>query len=158
MTNSTPTASKLSFSSIFPKGNPFLESLGVEFVHAGGGSSELALTLRPEHMNSWHVTHGGISMTLIDAAMALAGRTLSPDMPSCVTVDMSTQFLQPGGKPGDRLVVLGKSFHRSSTMCFCEAEVWNGKKLVARGTGTFKYLKRLESGGRLSGRGRGDDA
>jgi acyl-CoA thioesterase len=158
MTNSTSTASPLSFSTIFPKGNPFLESIGIEFVRAGDGSSELALTLRPDHMNSWHVTHGGISMTLIDVAMALAGRTLSPEMQSCVTVDMSTQFLQPGGKPGDRVIVRGKSVHRSSTMCFCEAEVWNGKHLVARGTGTFKYLKRLESGGRMPIRDRGDDA
>jgi acyl-CoA thioesterase len=151
----------VSDSDFFPKGNPFLESLGVEVVRAANGVSELALTLRPEHMNSWHVTHGGVSMTLIDVAMALAGRTLPPGARSCVTVDLNTQFLQPCGKPGDRLVVLGKAFHRSTTMCFCEAEIRNGDKLVVRGTGTFKYLKQLDSVGRLSGSGSrevGDDA
>ncbi|RXZ38940.1 PaaI family thioesterase [Oxalobacteraceae bacterium CAVE-383] len=142
----------------FPRGNPFLESLGVEVLRAADGVSELALILRPDHMNSWHVTHGGVSMTLIDVAMALAGRSLNPGMRSCVTVDLNTQFLQPGGKPGDRLVAIGKAFHRSSTMCFCEAEIRNGDSLVVRGTGTFKYLKQLDNVGRLSTPGGRDDA
>jgi acyl-CoA thioesterase len=138
------------FRDFFPNGNPFLDALGVEFLSAADGSAELALTLRADHMNSWLVTHGGVSMTLIDVAMAIAGRTLSPTAQSCVTVDMSTRFLQPGGKPGDRLVAVAKAFHRSSTLCFCQAEVWNGKNLVVHGTGTFKYLKRLDSVGRLT--------
>jgi acyl-CoA thioesterase len=137
----------------FPHGNPFLESLGVEIVRAADGVSELALTLRPDHMNSWHVTHGGVSMTLIDVAMALAGRSLTPGAQSCVTVDLNTQFLQPAGKPGDRLVAIGKAVYRSSTMCFCEAEIRNGSQLVARGTGTFKYLKQLDRVGRLTAPG-----
>ncbi|HEY4317239.1 MAG TPA: PaaI family thioesterase [Herbaspirillum sp.] len=142
----------------FPRGNPFLESLGVEVLRAADGVSEVALVLRADHMNSWHVTHGGVSMTLIDVAMALAGRSLSPGARSCVTVDMNTQFLQPGGKPGDRLVATGKAFHRSSTMCFCEAEIRNGDSLVVRGTGTFKYLKQLDQVGRLVAPGGRDDA
>ena len=153
-----PGDAVLPLSDIFPKGNPFLESLGVEFLRAADGISELTLTLRAEHMNSWHVTHGGVSMTLLDVAMALAGRSLSPDAQSCVTVDMSTQFLQPAGKPGDRLIVAGKSFHRSSTMCFCEAEIRNGKHLVARATGTFKYLRQLNRIGVMTARSGGDDA
>lgn len=156
MTNALP--SPLSFIDLFPGGNPFLDSLGVEFVRAADGSAELALTLRADHMNSWHVTHGGVSMTLIDVAMALAGRTLSPTLQSCVTVDMSTRFLQPGGKPGDRLVAIAKSFHRSSTLCFCEAEIWNGKNLVVHGTGTFKYLNRLDRVGKLTVPGSRDGA
>jgi acyl-CoA thioesterase len=157
MTNSLQAATMQSFNGVFPKGNPFLEHLGVEVVRAADGVSELALTLRADHMNSWHVTHGGVSMTLIDVAMALAGRSLSPDAQSCVTVDLSTQFLQPGGKPGDRLIAIGKAFHRSTTLCFCEAEIWNGKSLVARGTGTFKYLRQLDRVGKLSVLGSRED-
>lgn len=142
----------------FPRGNPFLDSLGVEVIRAEDGVSEVALVLRRDHMNSWRVTHGGVSMTLIDVAMALAGRSLIPGMRSCVTVDMNTQFLQPGGKPGDRLVATGKAFHRSTTMCFCEAEIRNGDRLVVRGTGTFKYLKQLDQAGRSTAPGGRDDA
>lgn len=147
-----------SLTAFFPKGNPFLVSLGVEIMHAADGFSELTLLLREDHMNSWEVTHGGVSMSLIDVAMALAGRSLSPGAQSCVTVDMNTQFLQPAGKPGERLVVKGRAFHRSTTMCFCEAEVWNDDKLVVRGTGTFKYLRQLNKTGRLGAASGRDDA
>jgi uncharacterized protein (TIGR00369 family) len=96
-------------------------------------------------MNSWQVAHGGVSMALLDVAMALAGRSLDPEAQAGVTVEMKTSFLQSGGKPGSRLVARGKAFHRSTTMCFCEAELWNGDKLVAKAMGTFKYLKRLDA-------------
>jgi uncharacterized protein (TIGR00369 family) len=148
MTNIPPSLQ--TFGQFFANGNPFLASIGVELVSAGNGETELALTLREDHMNSWQVTHGGVSMTLVDVAMALAGRTLSPAAQSCVTVDLNTRFLQPGGKPGDLLVVKAKAFHRSTTLCFCEAEIRIGNNLVVHGTGTFKYLKQLDRVGKLT--------
>jgi uncharacterized protein (TIGR00369 family) len=123
---------------------PFLRDLGVEFISMENGHAEIALDLAPRHMNSWQVTHGGVTMTLLDVAMSMAGRSLDPDARGGVTVEMKTSFLQPGGKPGGRIVAKGKAFHRSTTMCFCEGEVWNGGKLVAKAMGTFKYIKRLD--------------
>ena len=133
----------------FPVDNPFLEELGVEFLQMADGEAQVALDLAPRHMNSWHVSHGGLTMTLLDVAMSLAGRSLYPDAKAAVTVDMNTSFVQPGGRPGGRLIAKGKAFHRSTTMCFCEGEVWNGDKLVAKSMGTFKYLKRLDADKKL---------
>ena len=133
----------------FPVDNPFLEELGVEFLQMADGEAQVALDLAPRHMNSWHVSHGGLTMTLLDVAMSLAGRSLYPDAKAAVTVDMNTSFVQPGGRPGGRLIAKGKAFHRSTTMCFCEGEVWNGDKLVAKSMGTFKYLKRLDADQKL---------
>jgi acyl-CoA thioesterase len=48
-----------------------------------------------------------------------------------------------------RLAAEGKTFHRSTTMCCCEGEVWHGNKLVAKSLGTFKYLKRLDADRKL---------
>ena len=128
---------------------PFLQDLGVEFLHMADGEAQIALNLQPRHMNSWRVTHGGVTMTLLDVAMSLAGRSLQPDARAGVTVEMKTSFLQPGGTPGGRIVAKGKAFHRSTTMCFCEGEVWNGDKLVAKAMGTFKYLRRLDVADRI---------
>jgi uncharacterized protein (TIGR00369 family) len=128
---------------------PFLQELGVEFLHMADGEAQIALNLEPRHMNSWRVTHGGVTMTLLDVAMSLAGRSLNPDARAGVTVEMKTSFLQPGGTPDGRIVAKGKAFHRSTTMCFCEGEVWNGNKLVAKAMGTFKYLRRLDVAGRI---------
>lgn len=128
----------------FPAEVPFLNDLGVEFLGMGNGEAQVALNLEHRHMNSWMVTHGGITMTLLDVVMSLAGRSLDPDARGGVTIEMKTSFLQPGGHTGGRIIAKGKAYHRSMTMCFCEGEVWSGDKLVAKAMGTFKYLKRLD--------------
>jgi acyl-CoA thioesterase len=133
----------------FPNEIPFLQDLGVEFLGMANGEASIALNLLPRHMNSWHVTHGGVSMTMLDVVMSMAGRSLDPEARAGVTIEMKTSFLQPGGKPGGRLLAKGKAFHRSTTMCFCDGELWNGDKLVAKAMGTFKYLKRLDAAKKL---------
>ncbi|WP_423681700.1 MULTISPECIES: PaaI family thioesterase [unclassified Undibacterium] len=126
--------------------NPFLHDLGVEFLEMEDGHARLSLDLTERHMNSWQITHGGVIMTMLDVVMAMAGRSLHEDLKGVVTVEMKTSFLQPGGVAGGRIEARGKAFHQSTTMCFCEGEVWNGDRLVAKAMGTFKYLRRLKSG------------
>lgn len=133
----------------FPSAIPFMEDLGVEFIGMGKGEAQLALTLERRHMNGWQVAHGGLTMTLLDVAMAMAGRSLNPEIQASVTVEMKTSFMQAAGIPGERLVAKGKTLHRSTTMCFCEGEVWNGDKLVAKAMGTFKFLKRADAAKKL---------
>lgn len=129
----------------FPSEIPFLHELGVEFLGMGDGRAQVALNLEPRHMNSWHVTHGGITMTLLDVVMAMAGRSLEPEARGGVTVEMKTNFVQPAGGAGDRIVAKGYAYHRSTSLCFCEGEVWCGDKLVAKALGTFKFLKRTKT-------------
>jgi uncharacterized protein (TIGR00369 family) len=126
--------------------NPFLHDLGVEFLEMADGQARIALDLETRHMNSWMITHGGVLMTMLDVVMAMAGRSLHEDLKGVVTVEMKTSFLQPGGVAGGRIEARGKAFHQSTTMCFCEAEIWHGERLIAKAMGTFKYLRRLKSG------------
>lgn len=133
----------------FPTEIPFLHDLGVEFLGMADGRAEVALTLQPRHMNSWHVTHGGVVMTLLDVVMSMAGRSLDPDARGGVTIEMKTSFMEPGGRAGGRIVARGHAFHRSRTMCFCDGELWDGERLVAKAMGTFKYLKRTDAGPRI---------
>jgi acyl-CoA thioesterase len=125
-----------------PSRSPFINELGIELLEMEAGRAKLALTLQPRHMNSWNTVHGGVTMTMLDVAMSMAGRSLDPDAVSGVTVEMKTTFLQPGGSPGERIFAIAEAIHRSTTLCFCEAGLWNGDVLVARASGTFKYLKR----------------
>ncbi len=136
---------RASIEDVFPGGNPYLSFLGAEVVSYGDGQSTMSLLLRPEFMNSWQVLQGGLSMTLMDVVMGLAARTLSQDATSSVTVDMQTHFLLPAGRSGDTVVAKGAVYHRSSTMYFCEATLWNGEKLVAKATGNFKTIKRNDA-------------
>ena len=120
---------------------PFIKDLGIEFVSAENGRAVVALDLAPRHLNSWAVAHGGVLMTLLDVAMAVAGRSLDPGAGGGVTVEMKTSFLQPANA-GSRLIVSAHAFHRTSTMAFCDGEVRDAEdRLIAKAMGTFKYLK-----------------
>jgi uncharacterized protein (TIGR00369 family) len=122
---------------------PFVEQLGFELVVFEGGRSELRYETRPEHCNSFAVTHGGALMTLLDVTMATAARSVQQDM-GVVTIEMKTSFMQPA-----RGVLHGKGrlMHRTASMAFTEATVYDSEgRACAHSTGTFKYVKRLPAG------------
>lgn len=122
--------------------HPFIDDLGVEFLDSGAGRSRVALQLTPRLLNSWKVAHGGVIMTLLDVAMAIAGRSLDPNAGGGVTVEMKTSFLQPANE-GSRLIATGHAFHQSKTMAFCEGEIRDTQeRLIARSLGTFKYIRK----------------
>jgi acyl-CoA thioesterase len=122
--------------------HPFLHVLGVRLVSMGQGKSELALTLTQEHMNSWGATHGGVIMSLLDAAMSAAGRSLDETAEGVATVELKTSFLRASHVLQPELIIRGMVLHSATTLFFGEAEVWCLDKLIAKGSGTFKYLRR----------------
>jgi uncharacterized protein (TIGR00369 family) len=129
-------------STAFRNDIPFVKDLGIEFISAEDGRAVIALDLAPRHLNSWSVAHGGVLMTLLDVAMAVAGRSLDPRAGGGVTVEMKTNFLQPANA-GTRLIASGHAYHRAGTMAFCDGEVRDRDgRLIARAMGTFKYLPR----------------
>ena len=113
---------------------PFVSHLGFELKLFEGGLSELAYTPKPEHLNSFSVTHGGALMTLLDVTMAAALRSVQSDM-GVVTIEMKTTFMQPArGKLSGK----GRLMHRTATMAFAEATVFDEDgRACAHSTGTF---------------------
>lgn len=134
----------------------FIDFLGLEFVRAENGEAELRLPLQAHHMNSWEVMHGGVTMSMLDMGMSLAARSALPDGTGVVTVEMKTNFMQPGV---GEMRAFGRVLHRTTTLAFCEAEVRDANgKLVAKAMGTFKYLRRLAVGREVRGQRRPDEA
>jgi len=118
---------------------PFVRELGFTLHHMQGGTSELRYEARPEHMNSFAVTHGGASMALLDVAMATAARSDTPDT-GVVTIEMKTSFMQPARGP---LVARGRLLHRTRSTAFTEATLHDAEgRLCCHCTGTFKYVPR----------------
>ncbi|HYW58744.1 MAG TPA: PaaI family thioesterase [Polaromonas sp.] len=122
---------------------PFVNLLGFELQMFEAGQSELHYEPKPEHLNSFSVAHGGALMTLLDVAMAVAARSVDKEM-GVITVEMKTSFMQPAR---GKLVAKGRLMHRTSTMGFTEASVFDESgKPCAHATGTFKFVKRLAVG------------
>jgi uncharacterized protein (TIGR00369 family) len=130
---------------------PFMRLLGAELVRAVDGEAEIALTLADEHMNSWGVGHGGVVMSLLDVAMARAGKSRVEaergGRVGSVTVEMKTSFFRPAR---GRVVARGRVLHRSTTMAYCEADLVDAEGLlVAKALGTIKFLTRLDAADKL---------
>ncbi|HMH16981.1 MAG TPA: PaaI family thioesterase, partial [Burkholderiales bacterium] len=62
--------------SSFPPGIkiPFTEHLGVQLVEMTKEHAVVSLQKRPELLNSWGATHGGVVMTMLDLVMSWAVR------------------------------------------------------------------------------------
>ena len=147
----------------FPLQIPFVQAMGFELLRMQGGEAEIALNLRPDQHNSLNMAHGGITMTLLDVAMAHAAR--SADTPAdvgagapagrgVVTIEMKTSFMRPAT---GRLTARARVLTRTMALVFCEASLFDeAGALVAHATGSFKYLTRGAGEGRRV-RGAGGD-
>ena len=122
---------------------PFASLLGIHMVEHGGGRAVLEVDLVPELLNSFGSAHGGVIMTVLDIAMAVAARTKDPKAVGAITVEMKTSFLATGH---GKLTVEGKCIQFGKSVAFCEGEARGADgALVARASGTF--MVRRASGG-----------
>ena len=118
---------------------PFVSHLGFTLHRMDSGHSELRYEARPEHLNSFGVTHGGATMALLDVAMAVATRSDTPAL-GVVTIEMKTTFMQPAR---GALVARGQLLHRTGSMAYAEGAVYDAEgRLCSHATGTFKYMHR----------------
>ena len=117
---------------------PFIQQLGLELHAIGTGHSEWRVDLTDRHHNSRAVAHGGMVMTLLDVAMATAARG-GTHAPGATTIEMKTSFMRPAV---GEVYAIGKLLHRSTSLVFCEAHLYNANnELCASATGTFKTLR-----------------
>jgi uncharacterized protein (TIGR00369 family) len=127
---------------------PFLKHLGVKAEMAEGGRSRISLELRPEMLNSFDVSHGGVIMTMLDVAMAVAARTSHEHVGGVMTIDMSVSFIRSAK---GRIVAEGRLLRGGNSLHFCEGEAFDESgELVAKSLGTFK-LRRLASANSAEG-------
>jgi uncharacterized protein (TIGR00369 family) len=125
---------------------PFVTLLGFTLELFEGGESVIGYTPRPEHLNSFAVTHGGACMTLLDVTLAVAARSVQKDM-GVVTIEMKTSFMRPAPGDGSKLTARGRLMHRTATLAFTEATLYDAKgQACAHATGTFKYVRQLATG------------
>jgi uncharacterized protein (TIGR00369 family) len=118
---------------------PFTEHLGIQLVEMTREHALVSLRKRPELLNSWGATHGGVIMTMLDLVMSWAVRGHYEVIGGVLTVDLSVGFMKAGF--GDKVTAEGRVLHGGKSTAFCEAEARDGKgELLAKAIGTFKLL------------------
>ncbi len=119
---------------------PFYTLLGIKPRALGEGYAELELVASEQHCNPLGVVHGGVYMTLADAAMGNAIRSLGI---KGMTVDCSTAFIAPV-QFGETLLGKGQVLKAGKSMLFARAQIFCGERLLADSKGTFFTSGRIE--------------
>jgi uncharacterized protein (TIGR00369 family) len=117
--------------------------LGIRLVEMKKERAVVSLQKRPELLNSWGATHGGVIMTMLDLVMSWAVRGHYGVVGGVLTVDMSVGFMKAGF--GEKVTAEGRVLHGGKSTAFCEAEARDDKgALLAKAIGTFKLLSEKE--------------
>jgi len=117
---------------------PFVEHLGIRIVEKHDGVVRLRLDPKPEFANSWGSVHGGVLMTLLDVALASAGRSLDDKCNGAMTVEMKVNFIAAAAGP---VLAEGRAQRAGRSLIFSEGELKSEDgTMLAKATGTFKLL------------------
>lgn len=119
---------------------PYYELLGLELMEIGPGFVEIGTTTRSDHTNPLGLIHGGLFMSMADAAMGNAVRSLGI---KGVTVDCSTSFVAAAGM-NEFLRARGTVLKMGRNLVFTEARVFSGDKIIADSKGTFYNTGNIE--------------
>jgi uncharacterized protein (TIGR00369 family) len=117
---------------------PFVEHLGLQLLEKRNGVVRMRLDPRPEFENSWGSMHGGALMTLLDVALASAGRSLDEHCNGALTVEIKVNFIGAAVGP---VLAEGRAQRAGRSLIFSEGELRSEDgTLLAKATGTFKLL------------------
>ncbi len=101
--------------------------LGIEILACEIGRCKVALTVRPEMLNSMGKAHGGISYSLADTAFGFAANTHGK---YAVSIETSINHIEALNE-GDRLVAESVIEKVNNKLGFNIIEVKRGNELVA---------------------------
>jgi acyl-CoA thioesterase len=102
------------------------EWLGIEVLQLGDGHATIAMTLRPEMMNGFGITHGGMIFAFADSAFALACNPADGDG-STVTVaaGVDVNFLAPS-RAGQRITAVANRRQQQGRSGLYDVQVLGG--------------------------------
>jgi acyl-CoA thioesterase len=111
----------------------FSKWMQIEVIELDKGTCTLSLTITSEMLNGFFITHGGISYSLSDSALAFASNSRGN---KCVSIETSISHIRPT-KEGDQLRAVAIEKHRGKTIGIYEVTVFNQEdKTVALFKGT----------------------
>lgn len=103
--------------------------------------AEIELEIGEQHSNSLGIVHGGVLMTIIDAAMghAVTWTPVKGNVRACVTLSMTTSFLE--APRAGRLKAIARLVSNENRIAVCEGEIRDaGGKLLVVAQASFRYF------------------
>jgi len=122
----------------YNKTNHFGREMGMTFEIIEPGKVIIKMPIKPLHLATLKVAHGGVIAGMMDAALGVAALSLSSTKGKIVsTVDLHMNFLVPV-KLDDILTANGEVIKAGNRIFFAEAIIENQDgEIVSKGSGTF---------------------
>ncbi|WVW80848.1 hypothetical protein I302_102838 [Kwoniella bestiolae CBS 10118] len=92
--------------------------------------------IESKHLNNHGTIHGGVILSLTDTLTSLSLSTLGFPPPTGVSVNISTEFVRPGGKEGDNLICIGTVEQCGRNLAYTRCEFYTPKSLSSTSTVT----------------------
>jgi uncharacterized protein (TIGR00369 family) len=124
--------------------NAYGQANGMKLSVPTPGQAEYRMVIRPEHLSSPGVAHGGVLAGLMDAVLGAAALSLAFTTGELVsTVEFKLNFLHPV-RLGDELRATAQVDHAGKSLVVCSGTIYRqvpgasgGETAVAQGMGTF---------------------
>lgn len=105
------------------------------------GHAVMHLDIGPEHLNSLGIVHGGVYMTVMDAAMghAISWASVKGNVRKAVTLSLTTRFL--ASVAGGTIKAVGRVVSIDGRVASAEGRIYSETgALLASGQSSFMYL------------------
>ncbi|WWC92288.1 uncharacterized protein L201_007242 [Kwoniella dendrophila CBS 6074] len=80
--------------------------------------------IEQKHLNNHGTIHGGVILSLTDTITSLSISTIGYPPPTGVSVNISTEFVRPGGKENDNLICIGKVEQSGKNLSYTRCEFY----------------------------------
>ncbi len=120
--------------------HPFADLLGLSVDSKLNGESICSIAFHERLLNPNNVVHGGVIYTLADTGMGGALMSLLGDGQLCATIEIKIMYLMPAGHHD--LVCNTHVIKKGRRVAILESEVFSGKELVAKATGSFAVFEK----------------
>ena len=107
-------------------GDAFSQWLGISIEKVSPGYCLLKMTVRDEMTNGFNITHGGITYSLADSALAFASNGHGN---LCVSIETSISH-QEAVRTGDTLVAEAEEIKKSNRIAWYHIRVTNQENVV----------------------------
>lgn len=115
---------------------PLFDALGLNFRGAGEGWAEVELRAVPNTLNLYGIVHGGVWLTLADAAMGAAISTVVPAGTAVITVQSEFRWLR--ALQSETMRARGEVLRRGRSVNHVTVELHDPDgALLARGSGSY---------------------
>jgi uncharacterized protein (TIGR00369 family) len=120
---------------------PLFELLGLSFTGAGHGWSEVTFAAGPNAMNLYGIVHGGVWLTLADAAMGGAITTVVDAGTAVITVQSEFRWLR--AMRGETIRARAEVLRRGRSVSHVIVEFFDAEgALLGQGSGSYVERRR----------------